>query len=110
MRPRRDTAACLPPASARIIVLVTPIVAAPTVATAPAVLEEAATAAAEVVARIDVVGRLARDEPALRLIAQHCNEFGAIVGLAAQRLVRDDDRGARQRGRRDTIEHLLWDG
>jgi hypothetical protein len=46
----------------------------------------------------------------LRLIAQHGHELGAIVGLAAQRLVRDDDRGSRQCGRRDAIEHILRDG
>src|SRR6185503_4276392 len=52
-------------------------------------------------------GGLARDEAALRLIAQNRNELGAIVGLFAQRLIRDDDRGPRYRGRRDAIEHLL---
>src|SRR5256885_1122611 len=70
-----------------------------------------AAAALEAVARnVDVGGRLARDEPALRLVAQHRDEFGAIVGLAAQRLVRDDDRGSRQRARRNAIEHVLRDG
>ena len=44
------------------------------------------------------IGRgLARHETALRLTAQHRDELGAIIGLAAQRLVRDDDRGSRQR-------------
>jgi len=33
-----------------------------------------------------------------------------LVGLAAQRLVRDDDRGSQQCGRRDAIEHILRDG
>src|SRR5579862_2042609 len=51
--------------------------------------------------------RFARDEAALRLVAQHHHELGAIVGLFAQRLVGDDDRGARQCRRPDTIEHLL---
>src|SRR2546423_7675216 len=53
-----------------------------------------------------VAGRLARDEPALRLVAQHRDELGAVVGLGAQRLVRDHDRGSWQRGRYDAIEHL----
>src|SRR5215203_316339 len=35
----------------------------------------------------DVVRARARDEAALRMVAQHCDELGAIVGLAAQRLV-----------------------
>src|ERR1700758_3122462 len=38
--------------------------------------------------------RLARDEAALGLVVEHRNELGAVVGLGAQRLVRDDDRGA----------------
>ncbi len=38
---------------------------------------------------------LTRLEAALGLVAQHRNKLGAIVGLAAQRLVRDDDRGSR---------------
>src|ERR1700722_3132514 len=35
--------------------------------------------------------RLARDEAPLRLVAQHRDELGTIVGLFAQRLIRDDD-------------------
>src|SRR5581483_9707818 len=54
-------------------------------------------------------GRLAGDEAALRVVAQDRNELGAVVGLGAERLVRDDDRGPRQRGRRDAIPHLLRD-
>ena len=38
--------------------------------------------------------RPSRYEAALRLVAEHRNKLGAIVGLAAQRLVRDDDRGS----------------
>ena len=64
--------------------------------------------APDVVAR--KVGRLARYKPALRLVAQHRDKFGAIIGLATQRLVRNDDRGARQGGLRDSIEHVLRDG
>src|SRR5664280_1919768 len=57
-----------------------------------------AVVAPAVVARNEGVGRrnLARDKAALRLIAQHRDKLGAVVGLAAQRLVRDDDRGSRQ--------------
>src|SRR5262249_20205280 len=54
--------------------------------------------------------RLARDEAALRLVAQHRDELGAVVGFGAQGLVRDDDRGSRHRGRRDAVEHILRDG
>src|SRR4030095_16635430 len=37
--------------------------------------------------KVAIVGRLARYKPALRLVAQHRDKFGAIVGLGAQRLV-----------------------
>jgi hypothetical protein len=37
--------------------------------------------------------RPAHQEAALGLVVEHRDELGAIVGLAAQRLVRDDDRG-----------------
>src|SRR4029079_6462639 len=50
--------------------------------------------------------RLARDEATLGLIAQHRDKLGAIVGLGAQRLVRDDDRGSRQCSRSDAIDDL----
>src|SRR6185437_12279719 len=63
-----------------------------------------------VAGNVDIGAGLARDEPALRLVAQHGDEFGAIVGLATQRLVRDDDRGSRRGGRRNAVEHLLRDG
>src|SRR5262245_39850887 len=91
------------------------IVAAPRRITgldAPIALEKReAGVAPEVVARkVDGGARPARYKPALRLVAQHRDKFGAIVGLAAQRFVRDDDRGSRQRGRRDAIEHVLRDG
>src|SRR5689334_5766767 len=58
------------------------------------------------------VGRswLPRDEATLWLVVQDHDEFGAIVGLLAQRLVRDHDRGSRLRGRCDAIEHILRDG
>ena len=51
-----------------------------------------------------------RHEAALGLVVQHYDELGTKVGLAAQRLVRDDDRGSRQSSRRDAIEHILRDG
>src|SRR6516165_3395731 len=87
------------------IVIVPPIVAAH-VPIAPGKKE--AGVAPDVVARkVAIGGRLARYKPALRLVAQHRDKFGAIVGLATQRLVRNDDRGARQGGLRDSIEHVL---
>src|SRR3974377_1846488 len=76
-------------ASGRIASLDTPI--------AP---EKKASVALEVVARkIDIGGRLARYKPALRLVAQHRDEFGAIVGLATERLPRDARRGWGAAGR-----------
>src|SRR5262245_41450185 len=97
------------------IVIVPLIVAAPRriasldVPIAPGKKE--AGVAPDVVARkVAIGGRLARYKPALRLVAQHRDKFGAIVGLATQRLVRNDDRGARQGGLRDSIEHVLRDG
>src|SRR6516225_8817446 len=76
----------------------------------PVALEkEAEAVVAPVVAARDDC-RPAHQEAALRLVAEHRDELGAIVGLAAQRLVRDDDRGSRQCSRRDAIEHILRDG
>jgi hypothetical protein len=40
---------------------------------------------------------------------QRHHELRAIVSLAVQRLVRDDERGSRQCGGRDAIEHILRD-
>src|SRR6266436_1638694 len=65
---------------------------------------------AEAIVTPDIAAQLARHKAALGLVVQHRDELGAIVGLAAQRLVRDDDRGSRQCGRRDAIEHILRDG
>ena len=58
----------------------------------------------------DIDRRPAHQEAAQGLVVEHRNELGAIVGLAARRLVRDDDRGSRQCRRRDAIEHILRDG
>src|SRR6266481_10124819 len=55
---------------------------------------------AEAIVSPDIAARLARHKAALGLVVQHRDELGAIVGLAAQRLVRDDDRGSRQCGPR----------
>src|SRR6516162_8029605 len=54
----------------------------------------------------DTDRRPAHQEAALGLVVEHRDELGVIVGLAAQRLVRDDDRGSRQCSRRDAIEHI----
>ena len=63
------------------------------------------------VARDGVVGAaFAIFEAALRLVVQHHDELGAIIGFAAQRLIGNGDRGQRQRGRRDTVEHLPREG
>src|SRR5262249_34939750 len=69
-------------------------------------------AKAEVVAARDAdIGRArAVDDAALRLVVQRNDELRAIIGLAMQRLVRNDERGPRQYGWRDAIEHILRDG
>ena len=57
------------------------------------------------------IGRArAVDDAALRLVVQRNDELRAIVGLAVRRLVRNDERGARQYGLRDAIEHILREG
>src|SRR5262249_59536840 len=58
----------------------------------------------------DIDRRPAHQEAALRLVVEHHDELGAIVGLAAQRLVPDHERGSRQYSRREAIEHIPWDG
>src|SRR5215510_2396533 len=79
-----------------------PIVIVPLIVAAPRRIVPIAPGRKEaVIARkVAIGGRLARYKPALRLVAQHRDKFGAIVGLATQRLVRNDDRGARQGGLR----------
>src|SRR5215468_6525776 len=77
------------------------------------VVETPATPAeAEVVTARDAdIGRArAVDDAALRLVVQRNDELRAIIGLAVQRLVRNDERGPRQYGWRDAIEHILRDG
>src|SRR5262249_60444348 len=83
------------------IVIVPLIVAAPRriasldVPIAPGKKE--AAVASEVVARkVDVGASPARYKPALRLVAQHGDKFGAIVGLSAQQPVLDRDPGSLQ--------------
>src|ERR1051326_849578 len=94
----------LPPAPLRLIELVA----------APAAIVRRGVAALEKgkgieafagAGKADAGRRPARYESALRLVAQHRDELGAIVGLAAERLVRPDDRGARQMGRPQAIAH-----
>src|SRR5258705_3173478 len=52
---------------------------------------------------------LAHREAALWLVVQCHDKLRAVVRLAVQRLVRDDERGFRPCGRRDAIEHILRD-
>src|ERR1039457_300380 len=84
------------------------IVAAPTRIASlevPITLEkrEAVVTPAVVARNEDVGRRLARYKAALGLIAQHRDKLGAVVGLAAQRLLRDDDRRSRQCKRGEAI-------
>src|ERR1700738_2705800 len=87
-RPRRR-AVSSPPALWPIIVAPGRIVETP-----------ATPAEAEVVTARDAdIGRpRGVDDAALRLVVQRTDELRAIVGLAVQRLVRNDDRGPRQCG------------
>jgi len=113
MRPTRGVPRVLPPALLhRLIVLAgarTPI----SRLGVPIGLEketEAVVAPVGASRNADIDRRPAHQEAALGLVVEHRDELGAIVGLAAQRLVRDDDRGSRQCSRRDAIEHILRDG
>src|SRR5262249_56558160 len=58
----------------------------------------------------DTDRRPAHQEAALGLVVKHRDELGVIVGLAAQRLVRDDRRGSPRCSRRHAIERLLPGG
>src|SRR6476620_3201875 len=71
---------------------------------------EAFAAPGAAVRNVDSGRRPARNEAALGVVAQRRGELGAIVGRAAQRLVRDNNRGPWRCGRRDAIEHILRDG
>src|SRR6202048_3584694 len=54
------------------------------------------------------IGRArAVDDAALRLVVQRNDELRAIVGLAVQRLVRNDERGPRQCGWGGADEDIL---
>src|SRR6516162_5613561 len=79
----------------------------------PIIVETPTTPAeADVVTARDAhIGRArAVDDAAMRLVVQRNDELRAIVGLAVERLVRNDERGPRQCGWRDAIEHILRDG
>src|SRR5215468_12177552 len=114
-RPCGPRAACrvLPPALLhRLIVLAGARTSIGRLGVPIALEKEAEAVVAPVVAarNWEIDRRPAHQEAALGLVVEHRDELGAIVGLAAQRLVRDDDRGSRQCSRRDAIEHILRDG
>src|SRR5258705_12011265 len=70
--------------------------------------EAEAVVAPVVAARNGTIDRRpARHEAALGLVVQHRDELGAIIGLAAQRLVRDDDRRSPACSWRDAAQHVL---
>ena len=54
--------------------------------------EEAVVVRGVAIRNADRRRRLTCYEAALRMVVQHSHELGAVVGLAAERLVRDDDR------------------
>src|SRR2546421_5925214 len=72
---------------------------------APAALGKPSEAVVAVGVRNEHVGgRLARDEPALRLVAQHRDELGAVVGLGAQR---SEEHTSELQSRSDLVCRLL---
>src|SRR5262249_58299157 len=105
----RSRAACSPPpALAALIVVLAALALIVVRAAAPGA--EAETVVVAMAPRDAGVGRgPAHREAALWLVVQRQDKLRAIVRLAVQRLVRDDDRGSRQCGRRDPIEHILRD-
>src|SRR5262249_59537105 len=105
----RSRAACSPPpALAALIVVLAALALIVVRAAAPGA--EAETVVVAIAARDAGVGRgPAHCEAALWLVVQRQDKLRAIVRLAVQRFVRDDDRGSRQCGRRDAIEHILRD-
>src|SRR6516165_187408 len=95
---RAVSAACrvLPPALLhRLIVVAGALTPIGRLGVPVALEKEAEAVVAPIVATRDDC-RPAHQEAALGLVVEHRDELGAIVGLAAQRLVRDDDRGSRQ--------------
>src|SRR5215472_1637732 len=103
----RATCRVLPPARSTTLIVRATAAARIAKLGIPIALEKRAGAfvSPETVAGNDGISRRpARDKTALGLVAQHRDELGAIVGLGAQRLVRDDDRGSRQCRRRDAVE------
>src|SRR6185437_1956194 len=112
MRPKRSVRVLPPPAllPRTIVLAVWPAAIASLGAPIALKKEPEAVVVPDAVGRNEGIGRrLARYEATLGLIAQHHDKLGAIVGLGAQRLVRDDDRGSRQCGRPDAIEQILRD-
>src|SRR6516162_4166103 len=80
-------------------------------AAAPERIVETPAEAEVVTARDAEIGRArAVDDAALRLVVQRNDELRAIIGLAVQRLVRNYERGPRQCGWRDAIQHIVRDG
>src|SRR5262249_57973284 len=75
------------------------------IAAAPGRIVETPATPAE--ADADIGRARAVDDAALRLVVQRNDELRAIVGLAVQRLVRNDEPGPRQCGWRDAIEHIV---
>src|SRR5262245_1998432 len=68
-----------------------------------------ATVVPAIAARDAHVWGLAHREAALWLVVQRHDKLRTLVRLTVQRLIRDDDGGARQCSRRDAIEHILRD-
>ena len=78
--------------------------------TVPAITVGDAVVVCAVFVFVVIIRALAHCEAALRVVVQHHDELRSIVGLAVKRLVRDDNRGSRQSGRRDAVEHILRNG
>src|SRR5258706_8851640 len=95
-------AASSPPALWRLIIVPIVLPRIVVLAAAPGRIVETPATPAE--AEADIGRARAVDDAALRLVVQRKDELRAIVGLAVQRLVRNDERGPRQCGWRDAIE------
>src|SRR5262249_40767146 len=94
-----------PPALWRLIIVPIVLPRIVVLAAAPGRIVETPATPAE--ADADIGRARAVDDAALRLVVQRNDELRAIVGLAVQRLVRNDERGPLQCGWRDAIEHIL---